>query len=358
MKTIAIISKNNCQFDQMEKYCVHLLYHELSAVDIGRLKHKLNTYIWSVIEPYVKFIEINATDFLTDLCQNLTACFPNRVADDFYYHTEASYSFPKRYVELVHCQPLWQEYLKDEVHNINNLGCLFSLSHHVIENTCAIIANKYDNTAPKHVALDTISKNDIVRVVRRRFFHTAILVTDGSLHKYYFQKTDHLLNQIYGSDTDHFTNTQFGYNLVYYYQKQKIEQTEQYVNKIATRINAQKRLYGPVLILHEMDDKIYANISIHELKRLNVLSYGLVADRLARPDETFTFGETADTNTNQTPLWSRYMIIDKRMAERKQPHCINCKKTEPALFVCTSCYRVRFCSVQCQKEFPPHDCIE
>lgn len=369
MKTIAVVQKNRCSFEKMEEYASKLLYTTHTDEERINIKTALNNYIWSEIEPFVKFIDIpDDDDFLTVVCENITKRFPEKKADEFFYHTEGSYSFPKKYIEFLHCQPLWKEYQNGKIENINNLGCLFSLKHHVIENDCIIFANKYDLSAPHFTVLDSVNKEDIIRVVRRRYFFSAILIKDDSLVKYYYQDPKYLITKIYNlTEKDNIQKMSFGhlkYNLVMYFQHDK----SKYLNKIATRINGSYQLHGDVLLLHEMEENIFTNLSMHEVRRLNVLSYGRLYDRQLKDEEIHTMPTIeVDENGKEyekkvTPIWSRYITLDRRMLKWKENKnkCINCYQEIKNVVHCEKCYRLKFCSTKCRKEFDSYhsdECI-
>lgn len=360
MVTIAVIEKNQCLFPDLEKYAAHLLYREHSSEERKKIKEEINHYLWSTIEPYVKFVQIHPDDdFMTVVCNKLIQNFSDKNPDEFYYHTEASYSFPKRYLELIHCLPMWPEYQKDRQENINAIGCLFSLKHSVIENHCIVIANRYDLSAKHFVVMDSVTKEDILRVIRRRFFFSAILIKDQAMAKYYYQDPAYLISTIYhlgGKDTiEKLSVSHLKYNLVFYFQHDR----DKYVNQIATRINGSFRLHGDVLMIHEMEENIFANLSIREAKRLNVLSYGRLYDRRLKDDEMHSIVSRAldengkEIEKKQEPYWSRYIVVEKRMLiwKEKKNRCINCWQVMKKPIVCDRCYRVKFCSQNCQQEF-------
>jgi hypothetical protein len=369
MKTIAVIEKNKCSFDRMEEFASPLLYKVLSDEERKELKTKLNDYIWSVIEPYVKFIEVNEEDFLTVVCKEVTSCFPDRQPDDFFYHTEGSYSFPKKFIEFIYCQPLWKDYVAEQPESMNNLGCLFSLKHHIIENNCIVFANKYDLSASSFTVIDSVTKEDIIRIVRRRYFFSAVLIKENSMIKYYYQNPSYLVANIYGlTEKDNIQKLEFGhlkYNLVYYFQQDR----SKYINQIATRINGVNRVHGDILVLHEMEEKIYANLSLHEMKRLNVLSYGRLYDRQLKDFENYTMPTIEVNESGQeiekktVPMWSRYIVLDRRMIEwnKNKNKCFNCSKEAKNLITCPYCYRLKYCSFKCQKEHAANhreDCFQ
>lgn len=358
MKTIALVTKNKCYFDKMEEFAMPLLYKEHSDEERKLLNQKINDYIWAIIEPYIKFIEVSDEELLTVACQSLTSDFPERKPDEFFYHTKSSYSFPKKYIEFIHCQPVWKGY-EEEADNINNIGCLMSLDHSVIENKCIVIANKYDLTAPYFARIDSITKEDFIKIIRRRYFFSAVLIKNDSVVKYYYQNPRYLIMKVYGlNENDKIERLplcHLKYNLLFFFQYDKAK----YVNKIATRINGLYRMYGDVLLLHELEENIYANISLHEIKRLNVLSYGRLYDRQLKIEEIHTTKKIeVDKNGKEqekkvTPYWSKYITIENRMNKWKENKnkCIYCNEEMVKPITCDKCFRVKYCSKKCQRDF-------
>jgi len=357
------VKKNQCHFDRLEELVPPLLYTDHDPEVRRQIKTQINDYIWNVIEPYVEFIEVdmdNSTNFLTECCRRMTECFPSKQTDrDFFYHTEGSYSFPKKYIEFMHCQPLWKEYQESQKENMNYLACLFSLQHHVIENDVIVFANSYQINGQKSVALESITKSDLIRMVRRRFFFSGILIREHDFVKYYYQNPQFLITKIYGltlnDSIQKLSVDLLRYNLIFYFQHDK----NLYLNKIATRMNGLYQLHGDILLLHELEENIFANLSIHETRRLNVLSYGRLYDRQLKDDEIHTTTVTdVDENGQEhtrkvTPFWSRYHIINRRMIKWQsyKNKCINCGENMENPITCSKCFRVKYCSEQCQKEF-------
>jgi len=121
-----------------------------------------------------------------------------------------------------------------------------------------------------------------------------------------------------------------------------------------------------------MEENIYANLSMREIKRLNVLSYGRLYDRQIKAEEDFvipvnepekaTDNIDPDTPTKKAPFWSKYIVVEHRMMkwQATKNQCINCYKQISVPVVCQRCYRAKYCSEQCQKDFHEYhfdDCI-
>lgn len=369
MKIVAVIEKNRCYFDKIEEFAAPLLYTDHTDDVRKKLKTELNDYIWSVMEPFITFIKIeDDDDFMSIVCENITKCFPDRNPGDLFYHTESSYSCPKRFIEFIYGQPIWENYETNKIENMNNLACLFSLKHHVVENNCVVIVNNYDLSSKHFADIDSVTKYDLIRIIRRRFFYSAIVIKENKMVKYYYQNPGYLINKVFGlNEEDSIQKLSFShikYNLLFYFQQDK----SKYINQIATRINGLHRVHGDILVLHEMEDNLFTNISRHEMKRLNVLSYGRLYDRQLKDNEIHTVpkievdkdGQVIETKV--TPLWSRYIVSNHRMInwQKNKNKCINCDNDMKTIIVCDKCYRVKYCSEQCQKEFASYhndECI-
>lgn len=348
---IAIIKQNNILFDDLEKYVLPLLYIKHSKDTRTQIKQEIYNYIWSIIEQYISFINIeNEEDFYEIMCSEVQENFADHDPSECTYYTEGSYSTPKRFYELVYWKPSWKDYQNSTCNTsiINNIGCLFSLSHSVIENSCVIIANEYDLSATKYVKQTSITKNNIIKIICRRYFHSAVLIGETSLVKYYYQNLQYLVSIIFNTEDkiDTIPFSHLKYNLVYYFK----QYATKYINQIATRINGEHRIYGDVLVIHEMDDDIYTNITIHEMKRLNVLSYGSSKDRELNETEMFTIPDYQIDGEHKVPFWSRYIVSNNRMTiwQQNKNKCIGCDNKCIDL-CCNKCYRVNYCSMACQE---------
>lgn len=374
MKTIVVIKNNSCNFDKMEDYALPLLYQPHTKSQRLILKQALNNYIWSVIEPYVSFVQVKKNDnFLPFVCNQLKDYFTDSNLDDFFYHTEGSYSFPKKFIEIMYCQPIKSTTTNSD---INSLGCLFSLKHNLIYGHMIIIGNSYDLHAEKFVKIDSVLKKDILSVIRRRFFFTAILIKETEIIKYYYQNPAYLISKIYNlsesSCIEKLSINFLQYNLLFYFQNSN----KTYLNKIATRINGLYQFHGDVLVLNELEENIFTNISLHEFKRLNILAYGRLYDRKLKEDENFDFPlvpeiidvpDTPNSTTNlqnltnpqnpqvvqKKPMWSKYIIIQNRMTKlnnnNAKNQCMNCFNLIKNLVLCEKCCRMKYCSKECLK---------
>ncbi len=119
------------------------------------------------------------------------------------------------------------------------------------------------------------------------------------------------------------------------------------------------QLHGDVLLLHELEENIHANLSIKETKKLNILSYGRLYDRELKKEEIHTVKMTelgkdgTETEKNIIPYWSRYIVVEARIKkyDNIKNLCMNCGKNMIKKIICNKCYRARYCSQNCMNEF-------
>lgn len=368
--TIAVIQHNDIVFSDIEQYVKPLLYRDLDKLTRQQLKNQLDTYIWSVMQPFVNFVTVPMCKVVDTACEKIIQSF-NKEPQQLFYHTESSYSFSKGIIEFVYAQI--NQGGEVELLPKNTIGCLMSLKHSFIQNTCVVLFNSYDLTAPKFVKLSNISQKELIAVIRRRFFHSAIVVPvnfpNNDLIKVYYQKTEYLLGAVFlnNSDkTDVFHCDIIKHNLLVYHLKTPLESQfetddlSHVINKFATRICGTKRIYGNVLIINEMDSNIPANLSLTDIKNIDMIAHGRLYDRSLKNNETTTeeiveIDSSGQENTvNKVPFWGRYIAMKNRIENNllKNNICIYCGNygdVSKKLYYCTGCYRVKYCSIQCQK---------
>jgi hypothetical protein len=360
MIKIAFILKNRVAFDKIKEYALPLLYKPYTKKELQAVNNSLNEYIWSVIEPYVEFINVNSDvdDILEVICGLVTGRFPDKQFDDFFYKTESSFTSPKSHLEIFYSQPTWSSYVLSEEGNMNNIGCFASLNHTVIENDCVIFSNSYNlENKNDFVTKGSVTKNDLIKIIRRRFFHTAVLIKNGTLVKYYYQNPIHLISVIFGLDSekDSIETLQFSflnYKMMYYFSKDK----NNFLNETATRLCGHNKIYGNVLVLQELDEKVLTNLSIKEIQHLNLLSYGRLENRDLKDDENYMMTnndipeeEGGEDQKKSKSLWNRHLIRLNRI-QKLDKSCLMCSKKIDNRFVCPNCCRAKYCSESCLNE--------
>lgn len=345
---LAIVKKNRLLFtdEDMTKYLVPVLYKE----NTKELKQRLNDYIWSVLEPHITFITVNPDNLFETVCPIIA---PNDKLDDFLYMADNSFAFPNKYIQCMYVYSTNSN--KD---NLNQICCYLSIKHTFIENTAVLCCNKYDLVAPEKLVLDSVTKKDIIKAIRNRYFYSAILVKENRRIKYYYQNVAYLIKTIFGN-IEHINNTKTnfcGYNLSFYF----IDGKSEYLNQSATRINGAFRLHGDVLVLQQDQKDMMASIATKEYNKIDSLTYCRLYDRDIKEHEQIKQkvfkpdSEGVEHETTEIPSWNKHIVL----MMRDNPGCINCGSKLINPIICTICYRARYCSEICKKEYDHDDeCI-
>ena len=367
MPTIAIINLNDCQFD-LTKYAQPLIYCKLSDIDRKNLKNELHNYIWSVIKDHIEFIETNTDCYVGDSVTKIIEEF-NRDPNDFLYHSQTSYSNPKKTLELIFCQPRWESYELNLAKNMNKLACLFSLQHTVIENKCAVIGYEYHEN---NLILGNVTKNDIIGVVKRRYFHSGVYIENDIMTKFYYQNLKYAAIGLFGLDkSDNIEETNFdlfNYNLKILSIPNRTD-----INKIATRLHGKKQIFGPVILFNMWEENIFANLSLREANRLNMLSNGLLLNRVINESDIkrkdiIKIVDQVEKTESVPVIWNKFIIVEKYIKnynENLKNKCSKCNKNIINIIdeslSCQKCFRMKYCSESC-KNIDNHsnssDCVQ
>lgn len=362
IKTVAIIEPFVFQHDEFDRL-VPPLFYRTDVEQKKKDKIMLNEYIWDRIKDHIEFIDVDENMTIDgQIVENplLEVICPILLEDINFDNslmcvTEPSFSTPDGISELIYFR---HDVKHDDVTNLNTLGCYFSLSHTPIKNKCVLIWNNFDLSAKHRVRFGSITKELIVKFIRKRFFTSAILIKQKSFEKLYYQDAKNLAKYIFGEEkTESFRKDIFRYGLIFHHTNNKM-----YVNEVATRISGRK-MYGDVLIIHEVErnpetgDVVNYNIGMKEMKRINAHSYGSNKDRDLRSDEIDHCNMIIDYDKGkeQIPLWSRYLVIKNRIISHNNinKRCIKCKNIIEGKinYKCNECFRAIYCSHECQEMY-------
>lgn len=337
MYTIAIIRTQTIQFD-MEPYVRPLLYMETNKASREVFKAQVNAALWQYIQEHIEFRTIAQENIMDVACHAMIEAWPDRNENDFQFHTQISYAFNKGTLELLHVIPRF-----DHARKANTIGSLLSLQHTWIDGTCVLFMNAHHEN---NIALTNIQSAHILRALRKRFYHSAILLRNDQYYKYYYQNAEYLIHAIFNTQQTETSTFQFyAHTLQMYFQWNDTL----VVNKIATRIHGRYPLYGPVLLFHTWEDKVHASLSITEVQRFNRLAFGPLTLRIEKPCEELTTQN----------YYNRYMHIQDCERKLKQV-CQACAKPLTHFLSCTKCFRLKACSRTCQQQLlasHKSDCI-
>lgn len=355
MVRVAVIKPGNLSMSDLAEVISPLLYKAL--IKEGRRVHKtrIEEKISEILQPYVRMEEIGGEDVLSQMVQLIQP--PSE--EDLRFNCEASYGYSRGFTEVLYRME------QSEETPVNAIGCYHSLSHTVIRGDCLVVANRFVVNSNGSVAVvrGDLEMQDLVRVIRRRFYRSAMLVDGEMMAKYYYQSSQHLIESIFGGGTESASSPsakarQEGLQikteelsfLNHSLSLRHREESQGVVNKIASRLLG-KKLVGPVIFqLHlekpnDLTDDISDNLTERCLKRINLLAYGSLSERNVGKNDLPA--EYLQDNDNH---WCRYYYLESRMSalKRNPRRCAGCRgELGTKQFTCPVTYRYKYCSEQC-----------
>jgi hypothetical protein len=357
MTIIAIIKRHKLDLSDIAQYIYPLLYKKLLDSDRKNIKGRFNDYIWGKIYEHTEFIDIDTNDdLMSSIAINIHKSLPEfDVHNDITINTEYTFSTPKKIYQFSY-GVINKKISSDRDKYMNDYGSMIHLEHSVVESSIVLMGFKYDLDAnnDKKIMMVDVDQKDIIKLFRRRYYHSAQLITpDFTLQKYYYQDPQMLVSDIYGGLTPkHYSIFNNKYNLEIY----GISDVTLPFNQVATRIHGSEYLYGNVLVLQSLDNNIYTMLSERELKRLNVLSYGKLKDRYSN-DELINSDDSnvyVKGDNDKVVLWNKYIMVDKKIKlwNTIKNKCMN-KSCENKIDINNFindfevCFRARACSYEC-----------
>jgi hypothetical protein len=360
---IALITPNKITFDRISEYVKPMIDVILDDEERSYLKSRLNEYIWDEIKEYVQFKSINPLELQDEIVDHVVKSFPyftNQYQfEQLLFETETTHCTPKKVYQFVHAINLIPDSVPMEPNSIGSYIHLFDSNE--INHNIVLMAFDYASSQ-SHVRLASFGRDDIVRLIRRRCIRTAILIRQNDVKKIYYEYPYSMIKSIWNVKDEQagiqkISTVMLKYNLSFY--SQSLLNTDLYANEMATRLNAIKPIHGECIVVHELDENVYTNLSQHEFRRLNVLAYGSDADRLIKSEEILS-QDVSDDPAKKPIIWNKFVITSERIKlwNDKKKVCFWCSKKMilDNIYKCEKCWRIRCCSAQCLLDCR-HDCI-
>lgn len=337
---IAVICQNQIDLTLMEPYLAPMLYRALDHETAYHAKKLLSAFIRHTVQPCVKFVDCVSGDtesIIATACREIAAARPQHGISDLNIMTTVSYSTSKTVLEVMHAETISEcknQFASDTtIHitkdNVNALACFMSLDHQIIIYTAVLLANRYTTDANRF-ALRSTTWDDILKVVRRRFYLTAMRCEGATWVKMRYQHLEYLQHAVFGPAKVIKKRLNF---LKYYLVLIYMENTNAALNVTLTRL-VNRPIHGVGLVLNETAQDVYTNLSCHEMQNIMDLAQNPMA-----------FREIQSHELNMTS----YMIVASRL-RTLQPKCHNKNCRELPTIQCQRCMRIRYCSTQCQNQ--------
>jgi hypothetical protein len=339
---VARIKNNSCRFDKMAEFLKYLLYRPYSKSTMKLFKTNMYDYIVSIISGYVEFIEleIEEPEYLTLEISNIMT---NNTTDitRYDYNTEESYCFPKKFLYLWNVNLRQTNKHSTTVSNsnsnsnsnsddidqpMNNIGCFASLSQKIIRGICVLSANKYNTDANSITVFDDITIYDVVRIIKRRYFMSAILLkSNGDKIKYYYNDKNILYKCI--SDNLNINNalkiTDTKISLFAYDLCLGIINDDNIINEYGSAFDPQqKEICGQIIVTNVIKNELQYSISVTEINSLlKLCNVYKGSDRKLNQDDLIPkITLVTDAKGNQisdkkyiTPVWQKYYVVNRKL---------------------------------------------
>lgn len=346
MVRVAVIKPGNPSVAGLDEVISPLLYKAL--IKEGRREHKarIEEKLAEILRPYVRLEEIDSDDALDQMINLIQA---SGSEENIRFNCEASYGYTKGFTEILYKM----SESSDTESPINAIGCYHSLAHTVIRGDCMVIANRFVVKENGTIGIERVDleMTDLIRVFRRRFYRSAVLVDGEIMAKYYYQSSQHLVESIFGTEIQ--LKMEHQIFLGHHLSLRHRDDGQGVVNKIASRLLG-KKIIGPLIFqLHlekpadDLKDDICDNLTERCLKRINLLAYGDLQDRAVRKNDL-----PADYQHDSDNHWCRYYYLEARMnALKMNPRrCARCQGELGAKqYTCPITYRYKYCSEQCAR---------
>jgi len=193
-----------------------------------------------------------------------------------------------------------------------------------------------------------ITINDCANILYSKFVHKGIFIPfDENVSVTEYEYFAHPLEYLENSENGYlkyklFETTFLSFNLGLF-----SEITSQQINKRATRLLGNAKLFGNVVMLNKLPHEFH-DIDLSLFEKIYKLSYGPLNKR-----ELLESENTEGNKINGLPvIMNRYRILEKRYKDyqKNKKLCDNCNKDILSnKLVCSGCYRMRYHNKDCQK---------
>lgn len=194
---------------------------------------------------------------------------------------------------------------------------------------------------PANVTID-----DLINILYSKFVHKGIFIpndeTDSIVE---YEYLNHPLEYLEKEEKCYmkyklFETTFLGFHLGFFGELNSLS-----VNKRATRLIGNQKLFGNVVLLNKLPHE-FQDIDKELYKKLSDLSYGLLKQR----ELTNSENREGEKINNLPVNMNRYCVLNNRYLNYKKM-CDGCGgELSTNKLLCTGCFRMRYHSQDCQKE--------
>lgn len=334
MPQILYLGAHPGQWPELREWLTPLLYRSLPEEERTERREALQAYLRRSLEDSV--VPLQDEDPLSALVEDARRRYPDQTPE---WMTGQGYTTRQGHYELVYGQV--------EGASLSPLACLSLLDQTAVHGPAYLWANDHHPESETGYRLRDATLEDMVRILRRRFYQTAIYEEpDGTCHRLYYQDHEALVGVVYGREGEGCARVVservvqlHGYTLVATYYRQ----SDASLNPGAGRL-LRAPVRGGVLWCHLRGEgdpeqtgdaaRVWDTLSLHEYRILS--QYALGTGAWLREE-------------SQTDSCHRYQHLLTLAKEAPAPPCANCGTpitSDPV--VCPGCLHTPYCTAQCQ----------
>ena len=325
MFNLAIIKKNKVGID-MEK-----ISDESSSSPFEYLK--------DLIKDNISFVTVESTDEMMHLIVSTINLNGDRIASTTHCHEESDNIY-----QICHLNPK-RNNLPENQDDINYLASFLTTGRELVYGDAVYIKSiitENGTCMPTDIGVD-----EIVNILYRKIRPVCVLMkTDGTIHEIKFLNnpfSDSLNRDI--SDFDLIEVPILEHNVILYFEKSPNDKT---LNKKASRLIGTSKVRGDVIVVLMETENSFGSINKSLIDNLLVVSSGDMSNRDITDEER----HKDETINGLSVIINKHRILQKRLSEYKKkcsnPKCNSESDLSPN--VCTGCYRVTYCSKECQSD--------
>jgi len=314
--TVAIIKENQIQFT-----------YNIDTLTLDELKTQ--------IEPFIEFREVDINSMM-ELIVDTINLDPDAIGDTTPILENAEYVF-----QLCHLGMDLKN--KSKLGNINHIASYVVLDQFKVYGNCVALKSKIKENGicePANLTLD-----DIVWLMYKKTVHYGVLVkTNGTVEEFKFnqhpfeKQSENIMEQ-FGVIEVPFLR----FNLIALYEKIPKDDV---INKKATRIMGNKKVHGTIAFVSQSSENEYLDIDKELFNKLYTLAAGPLKLRKLTEDEEYDDKKIDELRV----VINRYRILDGRLKTFTN-QCNKCTKILTNDYKqCSGCYRLVYCSDECQAD--------
>lgn len=188
-----------------------------------------------------------------------------------------------------------------------------------------------------------LTLDDIAKIVYQKLVHKCVKIDvngNTSEHTYLFDP----LECVSDEDKEDYKPLELpllNHNFIVYI---KPNENREDPNKKMTRLAGNGIIDGDVILSSKATDRIFSDVTEEMVEDLDKICWGRFKNRYLSEDEK----QAGQKKDGKSIVSNKFTIVKNRL-KKVNKECVSCKtQVSSEYFVCSGCYRARYCSKECQ----------